>query len=600
MVAAEPALASRAVVLETRDARRGLLIAAANLAARRAGAHVGMRSSELAALCTGPATQSAAADQPQLLWEVRAYQPDEDLDSLCELAEQAQQFSPLVGLELHDDKPWYGRSTCHPQGLFLDISGIPHLFGGEESLLTAVSQWLREQRYFAYMSIASTLGAAWAFANYEILRRLKHECRESAASNDNSSVEGTDVPTCRSLITEAWEEAELLSALPIAALRIDDETVSKLHRLGVRAVGDVWQLPRDGLASRLGPQLITRSDQALGRHAEPIIALHSAPDWSLEFPLEHPTLAHDTLAEVLQRLCRRLAERLRARGQGALRCVCRLDLVRSRPLIMQLGLFRASDDADHLHGLLVGQIEQVLLGWQEEQGNEDRVRASRYRQSQHPKTQNVSSSSSSSNSADGPLARDDAGAVWRVCLQATLTGPIIWAQTQLFDEPDVWQRQQLAQLIDNLSSRLGRGQVLEARIERDAEPEQAVSYRPLTGRRHDGSQQKTLRKLNSRLASSGAEPRPTDPLRRPTRLLTPPELLIGATSAPDMPPQEFVFENRRQQVLRHWGPERLESGWWRGPSTRREYFRVETRGGDWWWIFREVSSGAWYLHGLFT
>jgi protein ImuB len=82
-------------------------------------------------------------------------------------------------------------------------------------------------------------------------------------------------------------------------------------------------------------------------------------------------------------------------------------------------------------------------------------------------------------------------------------------------------------------------------------------------------------------------------------LLSPPELLIGASSEADAPPTEFVFENRRQRVLGHWGPERLESGWWRGPSTRREYFRVETVGGDWWWIFRDAISGAWYIHGLF-
>ena len=630
--AVEPCLAGQAVVLEKRDARRGLLIAAANLAARRAGAHVGMRLSELAALCSGPsarratpagqspapaapghastarattvaskapivanATQadSAASAASNLLWQIRPFQPDEDLDRLCELAEEAQQFSPLVGLELHDDRAWYGRTTCLPQALFLDISGIGQLFGGEEQLLVEVAQWLRSQRYFAYMSIASTVGAAWALANYEILRRVRQASKEAAAAGaEPPPAEPADVPDCRTLITEAWEEAELLSALPVAALRIDEDTVGKLQRLGVRSLNQLWQLPRDGLSSRLGSQLLKRSDQALGNHAEPIIALHSAPDWSLEFALENPTRDQSTLAEVLLQLCAQLANRLRAGGQGALRCVCRLDLVRSRPLVMQLGLFRASDDADHLHALLVGQLEQTLLGWQEEGLGHD-LAPSRGSPAAARARKNCDSHRA------GPLAIDDQGAVWRVCLQATLTAPIVWEQSQLFDEPDLRQRQQLAQLIDNLSSRLGRGHVLEARVERDAEPDQAVSYRPLTGRRTDGTEQKTLRKLNSRLASSGAEPRPDDPLRRPTRLLTPPELLVGTSSPPGSPPTEFVFENRRQRVLKHWGPERLESGWWRGPSTRREYYRVETAGGDWWWIFHDVISGNWYMHGLF-
>lgn len=637
--AAEPALAGRAVVLETRDARRGLLIAAANLAARRAGAHVGMRMSELAALTTGPAAAVASAtsaspprassprtsspaarasapssreepvDSP-LLWEIRPYQPEEDLDALCELAEQAQQFSPLVGLELHDAVPWSGRTHCQPQALLLDISGIPHLFGGEEALLAEVAQWLRQHRYFAYMSIASTVGAAWALANYEILRRLKGERSEgdpqSAGSNTldlapKGPQPAYEVPDCRTLITESWEEAEMLSELSVSALRIDDETVGKLRRLGVKTLCQLWQLPRDGLASRLGAELLKRSDQALGVLDEPIIALHSSPDWTLEFPLETATRSEVALAEVLRRLCQDLAQRLRARGQGVLRCICRLDLVRCRPLVMQLGLFRACDDPEHLQSLLVGQLEQALLGLEPQQPTPQSSKKPDARQKPDCDKSQKSrlAASPAADSGDGALAVDDTGAVWRVSLQATLTGPIVWEQTQLFDQSDVRHRQHLARLIDTLSGRLGRGQVLEARIERDAQPEQAVSYRPLTGRRRDGTEQKTVHKLNSRLASSGAEPRPSDPLRRPTHLFAPPEPLAGVSCSVEGLPLEFIFENRRRRVLAHWGPERLESGWWRGPSMRREYYRLETHCGQWWWIFRDLASGIWYVHGLF-
>jgi protein ImuB len=194
---------------------------------------------------------------------------------------------------------------------------------------------------------------------------------------------------------------------------------------------------------------------------------------------------------------------------------------------------------------------------------------------------------------------DDTGWVWRVSLQATLVGPIKWEQTQLFDEEHANRSSQLAQLIDTLSSRLGRSQVLEARLQRDAEPERSVSYRPLTGRRRDGVEQKTVRKLNSRLAAPGVEPQPTDPLRRPTRLLDPPQLLTMVHITPEGHPVELMVEDQRLRVLAQWGPERLESGWWRGPSVRREYFRIETDGGQWWWVFRDVQNNQWYLHGLF-
>lgn len=66
------------------------------------------------------------------------------------------------------------------------------------------------------------------------------------------------------------------------------------------------------------------------------------------------------MEELVHRLAVQLAERLSRRGEGALRIVCRLDLVESPPLVMQLGLFRPNSDAQHLQMLLAGQLEQQL------------------------------------------------------------------------------------------------------------------------------------------------------------------------------------------------------------------------------------------------
>ncbi len=615
VIAAEPELLHRALVLESRDARRGLVVAAANLAARNAGAVIGMRMSELAALRPAPGShaasneshaanrhtssrvdgnvhsaQSSMPSQTHLVWEIRPYQPECDIDELCELSEQAQQFSPLVGIEPVEDYVWCGRTSGQPQGLLMDVTGIPPLFGGETSFLNAIAEWLQSRRYFAYMTIASTVGAAWAFANYELRRKERTGATstsslEADVSDDSTTSSTTDSlwPTCRTLITEPWEEAELLSALPVAALRIDQETLVKLQRLGVGNLNQLWQLPRDGLASRLGPRLMQRSDQALGHLYEPIVALHNSPDWQVMQDLEIATRSLDTLNEVLRLLCKELSVRLKKQGRGALRCVCRMDQVARPPLVMQLGLFRPSDGDAHLHSLLCGQLEQTLLRSQEEAGEASRKARSDTKLPLHQSR-----------------AADESGCVWRVSLQATLTAPIVWEQTQLFDDASVRHRQQLAGLIDTLSNRLGRHAVVEATINRDAEPENAVRYQPLTGRRRDGTEQSTLRKLNSRLANHGAEPRPTDPMRRPTRLLSPAEILLGAIANEDGLPVSFVYENRRHQIAHHCGPERLESGWWRGPSMRRDYYRVETTTGEWWWIYRDLVTEQWYLHGLFS
>jgi protein ImuB len=50
------------------------------------------------------------------------------------------------------------------------------------------------------------------------------------------------------------------------------------------------------------------------------------------------------------------------------------------------------------------------------------------------------------------------------------------------------------------------------------------------------------------------------------------------------------------------GPERLECGWWDGPSIARDYFEARDTTGARYWIYRErdVDPAHWYLHGLFS
>jgi protein ImuB len=69
--------------------------------------------------------------------------------------------------------------------------------------------------------------------------------------------------------------------------------------------------------------------------------------------------------------------------------------------------------------------------------------------------------------------------------------------------------------------------------------------------------------------------------------------------APDGPPVSFHTKAHRHEVARSWGPERIETGWWRGRPVRRDYYRVETTTGRRYWLFRQLDDGRWYLHGTF-
>src|SRR3546814_17687210 len=61
-----------------------------------------------------------------------------------------------------------------------------------------------------------------------------------------------------------------LAALPVAGLRLPAAVVESLNRLGLRHIGDLYDLPRAPLAARFGAVLARRLDQALGRVPEPI------------------------------------------------------------------------------------------------------------------------------------------------------------------------------------------------------------------------------------------------------------------------------------------------------------------------------------------
>jgi protein ImuB len=55
-----------------------------------------------------------------------------------------------------------------------------------------------------------------------------------------------------------------------------------------------------------------------------------------------------------------------------------------------------------------------------------------------------------------------------------------------------------------------------------------------------------------------------------------------------------------ERIVRHWGPERIETLWWRGPSVRRDYYRVATESGAHLWLFRRLTDNRWFLHGVFA
>jgi len=90
-------------------------------------------------------------------------------------------------------------------------------------------------------------------------------------------------------------------------------------------------------------------------------------------------------------------------------------------------------------------------------------------------------------------------------------------------------------------------------------------------------------------------------LRRPLDLLPQPRAIAVTARHTDGWPLTVKLPHWQapQSVVRAWGPERIETGWWQGPSIRRDYYRIETETGQWLWVFRQLGNAHWMLHGWF-
>jgi protein ImuB len=141
----------------------------------------------------------------------------------------------------------------------------------------------------------------------------------------------------------------------------------------------------------------------------------------------------------------------------------------------------------------------------------------------------------------------------------------------------------VAGLIERLSSRLGNAAVLRPRLVPDAQPELAFEYEPW-------------------LAAAAARLRED---RRPVRLTRPPclnprpEPVRVMSAGPNRPPAWMQWDDREYAIERTWGPERMETGWWRGADVRRDYYVAETTDGERFWVFQDLAAGGWFVHGVY-
>ena len=274
-------------------------------------------------LAPGQTLASARALYPGLI--ALEADPAGDVVALTALAAWAERYTPLAAIDTEQD-----------HGLWLDITGCAHLFGGEDRLLGDIRARLVRQNIPARMAVAGTTSAAWALA-----RTHAHD--------------GAIIPN--------GAEAEALAKLPIAALRLDGRSIAGLRRLGVRAVEDLARLPRADVTARFGSLPILRLDQAFGRVTEAIAWPHPpAPFLEIFSPVEPIGTAED-LSRALSLLAEHLCMQLSEAGQGGLRFTARFFRVDSTTQEIAVATARPVRDPAYVAKLLGMKLETIDPGF---------------------------------------------------------------------------------------------------------------------------------------------------------------------------------------------------------------------------------------------
>jgi protein ImuB len=354
------------------------------------------------------------------------------------------------------------------------------------------------------------------------------------------------------IIIPGGRQQALLGHLPVAALRLPAKTIDTLHELGIRQIAQLQGLPRSALPARFGAGVLERLDQAWGLVEELIVPVPPVEPIEAVWSFEEPTADRRALESVLQRLIGEIAAMLVTRQEGAQRLICRLFCVGKEPVHLAIGALQPTAAAGHLAELVRLQLERVTL----------------------------------------------AGEVLAVELEVVSSGPLEWRQQEFFDIGVNHEgERQLAVLLDRLSSRLGEKSVLRPRLCPDPQPEYA------------GRLETVLAETNPKSAKHPGG-RPADdsvpdyqliagPAVRPLCLKSRPAPIEVVSVVPDGPPVRFRWHRAEYVVSCSWGPERIDTGWWRGPHVERDYYRVETATGQRFWLFRQGDIGKWFLHGAF-
>lgn len=438
--------------------------------------------------------------------------PAGDLAFLESLALWVQRWGPWSALD-------------PPDGLVVDVTGVAHLFGGEELLLKDARTALARRKLAARLAIAPTAGAAWALAHYGPV----HDDSGGAILQARDDISGR------------------LATLPAAALRLNDETLLVLRRLGLKRLGDLHGVTREALVRRFrnrrspAANPLIRMDQLLGSVPEPLLPVLAIEAPLVQRRLMEPIRHRQLLDRVVADLAEDMGRLLEGKALGARRLELGLWKVDGDVAVRRLELAAPSRDPQHISGLFTRKLDDVDAGF----------------------------------------------GIEFVRLRASWSEGLMLAQGD-FEAAAEMHGTSLAACIDRLSVRLGSGAVRRPVPHGSHVPERAQAWQPPLEPEKTSQEEFEFH-------------------QRPLKILEKSERIAVLYASPDGLPRRFRWRDEVHEIARAEGPERIAPEWWRERSSTRlrDYYRIEDGEGRRYWIYRDGIAGdgrggvpAWFLQGL--
>ena len=470
-----------------------------------------------------------------------------------------------------------GLSLADARAIAPDLDAVEHDPAAQARRLETIADWARRFTPLAALDAPDGVmldisGAAHLFGGEAaLLRDIEQRLARQGVTGTGAVASTPEAAwalarTSRTRRAPEDEKAllRLVCALPVAALRLDAAIVAALERAGLKQIGDLYLRPRAPIAARFGEKVFATLDAMLGKTRSAISPRFEAPAYIVERRFAEGLAARAQIEESIAALSVELCRMLEAHGEGARRLCATLFRVDGVVRHIHAGASRPLRDAKAMARLFHERLEAA------------------------------------GKTRDEDVL--DAGYGFDVIrLAATAVDALDPVQHMLAQKgktqgdlvlSDAERAARLADLVDRLGARLGVRRVMRLEARDTHWPEHAVVAMPVA----DGK--------------PGAAPvaAPADAPERPLRLFETPELVEAIASVPDGPPVRFKWRRLMHEVAAVEGPERIAPEWWKQEASAltRDYFRIEDKEGQRFWLFREglyaseTARPRWYVHGLFS